>query len=67
MPWPSEPHWKVRSPDVLEASPSAPFLLHGLDLAAARDKTVAPHGCDLFASSLPSAYGRLTDPTSLER
>ena len=60
IPYPSEPHWKVRAPDRLEAAPDAAFILHGMNLAATLDKTVGPQGCDLMASALPAAYRRLT-------
>jgi hypothetical protein len=35
------------------------FVLAGVNLAATADKTVAPHGCDLFASAAHAAYGLL--------
>ncbi len=60
IPYPSEPHWKVRAPDRLEAAPDAPFILHGMNLAATLDKTVGPQGCNLMTSTLPDAYRRLT-------
>ena len=59
LPYPSEPHWKLRSPDVIEAALDADFVLAGVNLAATADKTVAPHGCDLFASAAHAAYGLL--------
>ena len=59
LPYPSEPHWKLRSPDVTEAALDADFVLAGVNLAATIDKTVAPHGCDLFASAAHAAYGLL--------
>ena len=34
-------------------------MLAGVNLAATADKTVAPHGCDLFASAAHAAYGLL--------
>jgi len=61
LPYPSEPHWKLRSPDVVEAALDADFVLAGVNLAATIDKTVAPHGCDLFASAAHAAYALLTD------
>lgn len=61
VPYPSEPHWKVRSPDVVEAPPAARFVVFGVDLAATGDKTVGPHGCDLLASAVPAEYGVLVD------
>ncbi len=60
VPYPSEPHWKVRAPDCLEAATDAPFILHGMNLAATIDKTVGPQGCDLMASAVPAAYRPLT-------
>ena len=59
LPYPSEPHWKLRSPDVTEAALDADFVLAGVNLAATIDKTVAPQGCDLFASAAHAAYGLL--------
>lgn len=57
VPYPSEPHWKVRSPDVIEARSKARFVALGVNLAATRDKTIGTQGCDLMASALPSEYG----------
>ena len=62
LPYPSEPHWRVRSPDVLEAPAGAPWVMAAANLAASRDKTVGPQGCDLMASALPEAYGLLAEP-----
>ena len=42
-----------------EAALDADFVLAGVNLAATIDKTVAPHGCDLFASAAHAAYGLL--------
>ncbi|MBI4291270.1 MAG: carbon-nitrogen hydrolase family protein [Betaproteobacteria bacterium] len=61
VPYPSEPHWKVRSPDVVEARPGARFVVSGINLAATRDKTIGPQGCDLMASALPAEYGILAE------
>ncbi|MBI2315641.1 MAG: carbon-nitrogen hydrolase family protein [Betaproteobacteria bacterium] len=61
VPYPSEPHWKVRSPDVVEARPGAPFVVAGVNLAATRDKTIGAQGCDLMASAVPAAYGALVE------
>ena len=61
VPYPSEPHWKVRSPDVVEARPNARFVAFGVNLAATHDKTVGPHNCDLMASAVPAEYGILAD------
>jgi hypothetical protein len=44
---------------VIEAALDADFVLAGVNLAATADKTVAPHGCDLFASAVHDAYGLL--------
>ena len=66
VPYPSEPHWKVRSPDVVEARPEARFVVLGVNLAATRDKTVGVHGCDLMASVVPAEYGILVDATPRE-
>ena len=60
VPYPSEPHWKVRSPDVIEARPEARFVVLGINLAATRDKTIGSQGCDLMASALPNEYGIIT-------
>ncbi len=62
--YPSEPHWKVRFPDVIEAAPDAEFLIHGVNLEATADKTVGAHGCDLMASAVPSEYGLLIEAHS---
>ena len=59
VPYPSLPHWKVRSPDVVEASPGARFVGLGINLAATLDKTIGSHGCDLMASAVPAEYGVL--------
>lgn len=56
-PYPSEPHWKVRSPVVIEAQPDAPFVVHAVNLLATLDKTIGAEGCDLFRSARPEAYG----------
>lgn len=61
VPYPSEPHWKVRSPDVIEARSKARFVALGVNLAATRDKTIGVHGCDLMASAVPAEYGILAD------
>jgi len=58
--YPSEPHWKVRSPDVIEAPFAARFVVLGINLAATRDKTIGTQGCDLMASALPAEYAILT-------
>ncbi len=57
--YPSEPHWKVRSPDVIEAKPGAEFLVHGVNLKATEDKAVGAQGCDLMASAVSSEYALL--------
>jgi predicted amidohydrolase len=61
VPYPSEPHWKVRSPDVIEARSGARFVALGVNLAATRDKTIGAQGCDLMASAVPAEYGILAD------
>jgi hypothetical protein len=61
VPYPSEPHWKVRSPDVIEARSNARFVALGVNLAATRDKTIGVQGCDLLASAVPAEYGILAD------
>ena len=61
VPYPSEPHWKVRSPDVIEARSQARFVALGVNLAATRDKTIGAQGCDLMASAVPAEYGILAD------
>ncbi len=62
VPYPSEPHWKMRSPDAVEAPPGARFVALGVNLAATSDKTVGTNGCDLMSSARPTEYGLLVRP-----
>jgi predicted amidohydrolase len=60
--YPSEPHWRVRFPDVLCIKPLDTQLSASLDLLATNDKTVAPLGCDLLLSPRYDQYQRLIEP-----
>lgn len=59
VPYPSDPHWKVRSPDVVDAGPDDPFVVWTVNLQATVDKTIGPAGCDLFQSARPEEYDLL--------
>jgi len=54
--YPSEPHWRVRFPDVLCIKSDETQLCASLDLLATDDKTVAALGCDLLLSPLHDQY-----------
>jgi hypothetical protein len=54
--YPSEPHWRVRFPDVLCIKSDETQLCASLDLLATNDKTVAALGCDLLLSPLHDQY-----------
>ena len=60
--YPSEPHWRVRFPDVQTIEPAQTQLSASLDLWATNDKTVAPLGCDLLLSPRYDQYQRLIEP-----
>jgi predicted amidohydrolase len=59
--YPSEPHWRVRFPDVLRLEPGFTHVSASLDMLATCDKTVAPLGCDLFLSPRQEEYTCLID------
>ena len=60
--YPSEPHWRVRFPDVRRIESGQKRLSACLDLLATKDKTVAALGGDLFLSPRHEAYHCLIDP-----
>ena len=54
--YPSEPHWRVRFPDVLRIERGERAVSASLDLLCTNDKTVAALGCDLFLSPRHEEY-----------
>ena len=54
--YPSEPHWRVRFPDVKKIELNQKRVSACLDLLATKDKTVAAMGCDLFLSPRHEEY-----------
>jgi len=63
-PYPSEPHWKVRFPDIVESKLTQNHLVSTVDVSATNDKTVSPFGCNLMLSPLHHEYSLLTDTDS---